>query len=1180
MQQVASSVDVRLERADLRSGPADDIDAEIVRLAQKEGERPFDLQRGPLVRATLLQAGDADHVLLLTMHHIVSDAWSLGVLLREMTALYDARLRGGEAALPELGLQYADFARWQRRWLVGDKLSAQLAYWRLQLNGIATLELPTDRPRPAVQTFDGARHRFEIRAEVAEGLRALGRRSGATMAMVLLGAWQTLLARYSGQDDIAVGSPIANRTHGELESLIGFFTNTLVMRGDLSGDPSFTTLLERVRSASLAAYEHQDVPFEEVVAALNPERDRSRHPLFGVLFTMQNAPRESPRLGDVAVEAVRMPVTRTRFDLELHCGEVESCIRCQLVYNVDLFDASTIEGMATHLVRLLESVVAEPGTRVSEIELLTARERDQMLGQWNDTAKSYDSDVLAHELVEAQATRLPDSTAVTCGDARLTYRELNSRANQLAHTLRAAGVGPDARVAICVDRSIDMVVGTLAILKAGAGYVPVDPGYPSERLAFMLEDSAASVLLAQSGVADEIGESDILHLELDSARWKRAPSADLTRVSTPASLAYVIYTSGSTGRPKGVAMPHAPLVNLVQWQIETSRGDRNRALQFAPFSFDVSFQEMFATLGAGGTLHIVDEEARRDPHALLDVLRRHPVDRIFLPFVALAQLAEAAARVDALPEAPRAIITAGEQLQVTPAIRTLFERWAGCELHNHYGPAECHVVTAHVLSGPPASWPVLPPIGRPIANSRIYITGPSGVPVPVGIKGELCIGGAAVSRGYLGAPDLTADRFRPDPWQAGGRTYRTGDLARFRPDGVIEFHGRIDEQIKLRGFRIEPGEIEAVLEEHPAVDRAVAAVHEDANGRRLVAYLVPNASETVPVAEIMRLLRERLPGYMVPSALVSLASLPLTPSGKVDRRALPAPDPAVSAGVSSVGPRSGKEEVLCAIWCDVLGLAGIGVHDDFFECGGHSLLATQVMSRVRDAFATDLPLSALFEGPTIAQLEESIEIARPVEAMPPLVRVDRSGDQPVSFAQQRLWVLDRMGSALSTTFRSRFACPASWTMKRSSGRLRWSWIATKRCGPPSPESNGQPVQRVIDSGDFTVRRVELRDLPDAQRDAAVRRVAVEEAEQTFDLSRGPLLRATLLELGDEDHALLLTMHHIVSDGWSLSVLIGELSTLYGAFTGAGADQQQHQEDRHQRGASRFLRRRGPFLLHL
>ncbi len=983
IQVIAETRPVHLPVIDLAAHADGEREVELQRILDAEARRPFDLSRDLMLRATLVRLGGNEHVLLLTLHHIAADGWSLDVLYRELANLYGALAQGLPISLPTLPIQYADYAVWQRQWLQGDVLEAQLAYWRQQLGDVrAALTLPTDRPRPAVQTFRGAHRTRILPRALRDALEVLSRREGVTLFMTLLAAFQTLLHRYTAQADIVVGAPIAGRTRVETEGLIGFFVNTLALRTDVSGNPTFREMLARVREGCLGAYAHQEVPFEKLVEELNPERNLSQSPLFQVMFAFQNFPRVALSLPGLTVTPLRVESGMAKFDLTLFMTATEDGLAATAEYNTDLFEAPTVDRMLGHLQVVLEGVATDPDQRLASLPLLGEAERHQLLFEWNDTRADYPAEACVHHLVEAQVERTPDAVAVVCDGQEVTYRELNRQANCLAHHLRTLGVGAETLVAICLERSLDMVVGLLGILKAGGAYVPLDPGYPKERLTFMLEDSQASVLLTQARLQAGllVNRAQVVCLDTDWAGIAQQSQENPANGAAAENLAYVIYTSGSTGLPKGVAMSHRPLVNLLWWHVSNSSiAKGGRTLQYAPFSFDVSFQELFTTWCTGGTLVLATEEVRRDPRQLVRLLAEEQVTRVFLPPTALETVAEALADPSLLVPPLREVITAGEQLRITRNVVALFTRLGNARLHNHYGPTESHVATQLCLAGPPDGWPVLPPIGRPIANTQMYILDVHRLPVPFGIPGELYIGGAGLARGYVNRPALTAERFIPNPFgdKPGARLYKSGDVARYLPDGTIEFLGRVDFQVKIRGFRVELGEIEIVLGQHPAVRQCVVLAGKDGSGRnRLVAYVVPDPGTAPTISNLRAFLQQKVPEYMVPSAFVLLASMPLTPNGKVDRNALPPPDSRrPDLDNCYVPPRNLTEEKLADIWCQILGLRQVGINDNFFDLGGHSLLGLQVIARLQEAFQIDLPVRSLFESPTITGLAARIDAA-------------------------------------------------------------------------------------------------------------------------------------------------------------------------------------------------------------
>jgi amino acid adenylation domain-containing protein/non-ribosomal peptide synthase protein (TIGR01720 family) len=1084
------------------------------------------------------------------MHHIVSDGWSIGVLVQEIVALYEAFSAGQPSPLPELPLQYADFAHWQRNWLQGEVLEGQLTYWRQQLESSPPLlELPTDRPRPPVQTFRGAQQGFELPRGLTEAMKALSQENGTTPFMTLLAAFSALLYRYTGLEDINLGTPIANRNRAEIEGLIGFFVNTLVMRADLSGDPSFEELLKRVRETALGAYAHQDLPFEMLVDELQPERDMSHSPLFQVMFVLQNAPMQAQALSDLTLTPVEADSGMAQFDLTLSMMEDAEGMSGFFEYNTDLFDAATIERMAGHFQVLLDRAVVDPRRSLSELSLMTERERQQLLMGWNDTVAEYPRDHCVHELFEAQVDRTAGAVAAVFEDDQLTYDELNRRANQLAHHLQGLGVGPETVVGISVERSLEMIVGLLGILKAGGAYLPLDPTYPEERLSFMLEDSQVPVLLTQERLAERLPatEAEIVFLDADWVGVARQSDDNPSRAASPSNLAYVIYTSGSTGLPKGVMLQHRGLCNLVNAQTKAFHvAAENQVLQFASFSFDASVSETFMALLTGATLHLARQETLVSTSDLLELLRDREITTVTLPPSMLKVLP-----AEELP-ALETLISAGEAC--SPEI---VARWSqGRRFINAYGPTEATIgPTLCVVEDMPEGATNVP-IGQPIDNTQIYLLDANMQPVPVGVSGELYVGGVGVGRGYLNRPGLTAQKFIPDPFsdEAGARLYRTGDLARYRPDGLIEFLGRIDHQVKVRGFRIELGEIEAVLAQHPALQEIVVLAREDAPGvTRLVAYVAPEDKSGPSIGELRGFLKGRLPDYMVPSAFVNLDTLPLTPSGKVDRRALPAPEFDRSELESVyVAPRTLEEEILAGIWSELLSVDQVGVHDSFFNLGGNSLLATQLMSRIRDTFEIELPLRILFEAPTVSNLAARVKMAhREAQGLlaPPIEPVSRDEELPLSFAQQRLWFLEQLEPG--TPFYNlpsavRLTGPLNVAaLEQSLNEIVWRHEALRTT---FDTVSGRAVQVIAPEMIVDLPMVDLTDLPASEREDEVLHLAAEEARKPFDLGEGPLLRVRLLRLTEENHVVLLNMHHIVSDGWSVGVFVPEIAALYEAFS--------------------------------
>ncbi len=1152
VQRVAPELEVALPVEELQALDATARTEAVRQRTEAEARRPFDLAHGPLLRARLLRVSRDEHVLLLVMHHIVCDGWSFGVMERELTALYRALSTGEPPALPELPVQYADYAVWQRRWLTNETLKPSLAWWKQQLAGAPpALELPTDRPRPPVKSFRGALLPVPLSPALSQEIRALGRREGATLFMTLLAGFQALLARYSGQSDIIVGSPSSGRNTRAIEGLVGLFIHMLPLRVESSDAWTFRELLRRVRQTCLDAYAHQDVPLEQIVDALRTARDPSRTPLFQVSFALQSSPCSELRLpGVAATEPVFEPGV-AKFDLTLFVRETESGLVGIWEYDTALFDKETVARMAAHYARLLEAATARPELPLAQLPLLSEAERHQVLSQWNDTRGDFPREACIHSLFEAQVARTPDAVAVETKDSRLTYAQLDHRANQLARYLLRRGVRPGDRVGLCVRRSLGMGVGLLGILKAGAAYVPLDPGYPRERLALMSQDCGAAVLLTEEPLRDLLSP-DVAKVCLDGDAEAIAREEDTPPEVPvwPESPAYAIYTSGSTGRPKGALISHRALANHMAWLLSAfglRPGDR--ILQKTPLSFDASVWECWAPLLVGGPLVLAPPEAHRDPAALVDCLVRQRITVLQVVPSLLRLLLEepALSRATHL----RWLFCGGEALatELAPRLRA---RLPQVRLVNLYGPTEVTIdATSALASGEETGATV--PIGRPVANTRAYVLDGLGQPVPPGIPGELFLGGEGLAHGYLGQPALTAERFIPDAFSGtpGARLYRTGDRARWLRDGTLEYLGRMDAQVKVRGVRVEPGEVQAALTGHPRIREAVAVAREDGpGGKRLVAYVVPRAEPTPTSAELRAFLADRLPEYMVPSAWVVLPALPLLPNGKVDTRALPAPDLEQTAE-EHVPPRTFLEQVVADSWALLMGLSRVGANDHFFERGGHSLLATQVTSHLRAVLGVELPVRAVFEAPTVAQLAERLQSLREDARgwqPPSLAPTPREAPPPLSFAQQRLWFIEQLapgGFSYNVPLFARLTGPLDVAaLEYSLGAIVQRHEALRTT---FTEMDGQPVQRIAPELALTLPVEALETLTEAERYRELQRRAELEAQRPFDLRRGPLIRAKLLRLAASEHVLLLVLHHIVCDGWSLGVLLRELEALYRAF---------------------------------
>ncbi|MFD5607228.1 non-ribosomal peptide synthase/polyketide synthase, partial [Streptomyces sp. NPDC127064] len=1129
-------LDARTVRPQLPVTRADET--ELPGLLVAAAGRGFDLATEPPLRAELFEAAPDEHVLLVVVHHIAGDGWSLGPLSGDLATAYAARCRGEEPQWAPLPVQYADYTLWQDR-LLGDPddpdslFARQAAYWTRALADLPEqLRLPADRHRPSAPSYAGGHLAVELDADLHAGLVRLGREHGASVYMVLQAALAAVLDKLGAGTDIPVGSLIAGRTDQALDDLVGFFVNTLVLRTDTSGDPTFAELLGRVRENALAAYAHQDLPFEHVVEALNPSRSLARQPLFQVLLALQNVPRTEFALSGLAAEIVLVRTPTAMFDLGFHLlerggtgGPAEGIVG-RVEYSTDLFDRTTVEALVARWLRLLASVVAEPGRPLSRIDVLTAEERHELLVVRNDTARPV-PDATLPSLFEDQARATPEAPAVVFEDTVLTYRELNRRANRLAHALIARGVGPEQVVALRLPRSAELVVAVLAVLKTGAAYLPVDPDYPAARIAYMLQDARPAVVLDDLAAVTPAGE---------------LPEHDPAVAVDGRHPAYVIYTSGSTGRPKAVVMPAAGLLNLLAWHHRAVGGEPGtRTAQFTAISFDVSVQETLSALLYGKTLVVPTEEQRRSAELFARWLDRHRVEELFAPNLVVEAVAEAAEEAGLELPHLRLVAQAGEAMRLGGAVRRFQARRPGRVLHNHYGPAETHVITAYALPADPADCPLPVPIGRPIANCRTYVLDSALRPVAPGVTGELYLAGEGLARGYLNRPGLSAGRFVADPYgPAGARMYRTGDLVRWRAGGELEFAGRVDHQVKVRGFRIEPGEIEAELTAHPGVAQVAVLALEG----RIVAYVVPSAGTGASAAALAAYLRDRVPDYLVPSAFVLLDALPLTPNGKLDRAALPAPEPGAAGGGRA--PRTPQEQILCELFAEVLGVPRAGVDDDFFDLGGHSLLATRLVSRVRATLGVELELRALFRSPTPAGLAAGLHAAG--TARQALVPRPRREPMPLSFAQRRLWFLQQFGMP-SATYHIPFALRLSGALDREALSATLADVVARHetLRTVFPHTAGVPHQRVLDAAEaavpLTVRTAAEAEVPALLREAAVR---------AFDLTSEPPLRAELFAVAPQEHVLLVVLHHIAGDGWSMGPLARDLAAAYASRRDGGA----------------------------
>ncbi|HEX2164652.1 MAG TPA: amino acid adenylation domain-containing protein, partial [Thermoanaerobaculia bacterium] len=1147
-QRVSPPAPVVPSRVDLASLPAPRREDEAARLLSRAARRPFDLALGPVLRALLVHLAADDHRALLEVHHVASDGWSAGVLVRELTTLYASFAAGRPSPLDPLPIQYRDFAAWQREWLAGERSEQALAWWRGELAGAPPLlELPTDGPRTARGRRPAGTLRFALPQGAVAPLRRLAEQEGATLFSLLLAAFAALLARWSGQDDVVVGTPVAGRTRVETEPLIGFFVSSLPVRVRLAGEPSLRDLLRRVAETVLAAHSHQDLPFEALVDELAPERSLAHAPLFQAMFSLDNTPGGgTARLPGLELTPLSAQPGAAKYDLTLTVTERSGALAATLVYDRSLFAPATAGRLAEHYRRLLAAAAAEPERPVADLSLFSAEEREQVTREWTGAAAPYPRDASLAALFAARAAERPDAPALAFAGGTTTYRELDLASAALAATLAGLGIGRGSRVGLCAERSVEAVVGMLAILRAGGAYVPLDPVYPAERLALMLEDAGAPLVLAQPHLADRLpGGVRTVPLSAPPPAAE-APGAAADPAPSPAGgedLAYVVFTSGSTGRPKGVAVPQRAVARLALGTDYVALGPGDRVGFASSLSFDAATFEVWGALVTGACLVEVPREVALSPPALVEHLRAAGVSHLFLTTALFNVVAR---EVPDGFSSLEAVLFGGEACD-PGMVRRVLAAGPPARLLHVYGPTESTTFATWQEVREVAPGATTLPIGAPLANTRAWVADRRLRPVPPGVPGELVLGGDGLAWGYLGRPGLSAERFVPEPFGGRGeRVYRTGDRVRWLAGGAVEFLGRFDDQVKIRGFRIEPGEVEAALAADPEVAQAAVVVRGEAADRRLVGYLVPRGS--APGAEVAARVRERLgsalPAYMVPSVLVPLEALPLTPNGKVDRRALPAPEPAGQA--EHVAPRTAAEAALAGLWSELLGVERVGVHDDFFALGGHSLLATRVVARAREVLGVELAVRTVFESPTVAGLARAVALATASPA-PPLVPVDRGGELPLSFAQERLWFLDRLEPGRAT-----YNVPQALRLEGAVSRPGLAAALTAVTARHEvlrtvfrQRAEG-PVQVVRPAAPVPLPLIDLRDLPEAARESEARRLAAAEAARPFDLAADPMLRAALVRLGAEDHLLLATLHHVAADGWSVGVLIDEVAELLAA----------------------------------
>ncbi|WGV25123.1 non-ribosomal peptide synthetase [Halotia branconii] len=1146
LQVVCKQVDLPWQICDWRSLSATTQKEHLEAFLQADRVEDFILDKAPLMRFTLIQVADDTYEFIWSFHHLLIDGWSLSIICKEFFAFYHALIKG-EYLYLNTSRPYRNYINWLQQ----QDLKAAKTFWQQQLEDLTSpTRLLINRGESQSKTY--CEHQCCLSATITAALQSQAQQYHLTVSTFIQAAWAILLSRYTDESEIVFGATVSGRppTLLGVESMVGLFINTLPVRLKV---PTATPLWQWLRELQTQQIERSQYSWFPLVDIQANSEIPPELPLFESIVVFENYP-QFPSISnlDTSIQITkRRVIEQTNYPLTVIAVPGQE-LSLRILDDGSRFDEETITRMMGHLVTLLEGMVANIEQTVPEISMLTAAEQQQIL-VWNDTQTDYPQKCIA-QLFAEQVERTPDAVAVSFQSQQLTYRELNCQANQLAHYLQNLGVKPEVRVGICVERSLSMVVGILAILKAGGAYVPLDPRSPQERLSYILSDSQASVLLTNSSISLSQPSLTVICLDKLEIFCHNSQENPLSEV-TPDNLAYVMYTSGSTGKPKGVAMSQRSLANLLHWQIQESAVICAKTLQFASISFDVSFQEIFSTLCSGGTLRLITAEIQKDGFALLQLIAQEKIERLFLPFVALQQLAYAASVSQIYPASLRQIIAAGEQLQITPDLVKFFEQLPSCRLQNQYGPTETHVVTSFTLQDSVSNWAQLPPIGRAIANTQIYILDRHLQPLPIGIPGELYIGGVAIARSYINSPKLTAEKFIE---KDGKRLYKTGDRARYLSDGNIEFLGRIDNQVKVRSFRIELGEIETVLAAHPQVKEAVVIAREDKPGnKRLVAYIVPK-HQHLDTSELLCYLKEKLPEYMLPSAFVKLLdALPLTPNGKIERRALPAPASRKTRNVSLdlIPPRTATQQVLVGIWCDVLELQQVGIHDNFFALGGHSLFAMQVIARLRETFKVELPISCLFDYPTIVELEQQISkyLQNKLEVLTPSLKPlpQKTKELPISLTQLEFWILTQLNPGIPV-----YNIPLAYRLTGllNVTALTQSFVEIVRrheaLRTTFAVADKQVIQKITQQPVLPFSVVDLRKLAKSktERKALAQKFVNEEKNQPFNLEKEPLFRIKLLRLSDAEHLLIVTIHHLVFDGWSVGVFLQELTKLYAAFS--------------------------------
>ena len=1138
---------------DLSELTENDREQEIIKLTRLEGLKPFNLETGDLFRIHLVKLTEMEHLLLINMHHIISDGWSIGILIKEMSTFYSTYLKGEPEECVDLPLQYVDYAVWQRHYLKENILEKSLLYWRNQLSGAPRyLDLPTDYPRPLIQSHHGAQESIILDIELSNQLQRWSHKQGITLFMLLFAGYVVLLNRYSGQEDISVGIPIANRQRKDLENLIGFFVNTLVLRVSTDDDPRFIDFITEIKEVCLEAYAHQDLPFEKLVEELQPERDLSRSPLFQVMFVLQNMPMEDLELPGLTLKSIEGKSEISKFDLTLDISRLaDGRLRCAFEYNSDLFEVNRIKRMCGHYRELLKGIVVQPSSRLSELPLLTTEEYRQITQEWNKPIHLEEAGVSVLELFGEQVRKLPQAIAIEFSDKQISYDELDKRSSQLANYLRLLGIGTESLVGLCLPRGIDLIVGLLGILKSGGAYVPLDPAYPQARLSYMIEDSQVKVVVSHSEVLEQL-QGKVNHLILLDEIDLNSYSNELALVNEPHSLAYVIYTSGSTGQPKGVALSYKALNNLINWQLkENTLLSFATTAQFASINFDASFQEIFITFCSGAKLILITEEQRRNSETLLNILIEYKVERLFIPYVGLHGLAESANFLNKYPVNLKEILTAGEQLKITPILKKFFENLPTTRLVNFYGPSESHVVSSYSLTKKINTWEEYPPIGKSIINTQLYILDKYLRIVPIGVPGQLYIGGVNLGRGYFNKPELTADRFIPNPYARSlteNRLYVSGDTVRYIEDGNIEFLERKDDQVKIRGYRVELNEVINHLLSIPGVIKAVVLKQSSSYTTSLIAFIKKdNSAIDLTAHYISQKLAEILPEYYLPSQYVFLSDFPMTINGKIDKEALLCQGKDIKIARNEyIAPQTYTQQQLTIIWSELLGISAVSIDDNFFKIGGHSLLATKLISKIQTFFKKQFPLQKIFQYPTIRKLSTQIDKVSNKCTEPLLVnipRADKNKQKLLSFAQQRLWFLARlepdsayynMPSAIKLT--GKFD-PESFIYAINEVIKRHQILRTT-----FNNFNGTPVQVIHQNNQQKYPIIDLSDKSSVEN--IVQNICDEDAKKPFNLEKGPLCRFNIIKLSVNAHVVLFNFHHIVFDGWSTALFVEELCNFY------------------------------------